>query len=96
MIAGLEPVDAGPNLLDDSGPLVATDDRQRHGHVPGDQVLVGVAHPRRGKADEQFALLGGIELDGLDTPIAVAFPQDGGFGLHGFLPKVSCALAVLP
>ena len=32
---------------------------------------------------EHLAVLGRVELDGLDAPVGVALPQDGGFGLHG-------------
>ena len=52
------------------------------GHVAGEQVLVGVAHARGGELDEDLALLGRVELNGLDAP-RLTVPQNGCFGLHG-------------
>ena len=75
----------GTHLLDHAGALVAADDGKGDGHVAGEQVLVGVAHARRRQLDEDLALLGRVELDGLDAP-RLTVPQNGCFGLHGALP----------
>ena len=47
VVARLDAMDARPDLLDDTGAFVAADHGQRHRHVAGEQVLVGVAHARR-------------------------------------------------
>ena len=73
---------SGTHLLDHPGALVAADDGQGDGHVTGEQVLVRVAHARRRQLDEDLALLGGVELDGLDAP-GLTVPQNSCFGLHG-------------
>ena len=70
VVARLQPGDAGAHLLDHAGALVTPDDGQRDGHVTGDEVLVGVAHARRGELDEHLALLRWVELDGLHAPLA--------------------------
>jgi len=61
---------------------VAADHRKGDRHVAGDQVLVGVTQARRGQLDEDLTFLGRVELDRFDAPLAVALPQDGGFGFH--------------
>ncbi len=61
---------AGADRFDHPGTLVAADDGERHGHVAGDQVLVGMAHARGRQLDEHLALFGRVELDGLDAPVA--------------------------
>ena len=59
----------------------------RERQVTGDEVLVGVAQPRRGELDEHLTSAGRIELDLLDAPRSVDFPQDRGLGLHGVTPR---------
>jgi hypothetical protein len=46
VVAGLEPGDTGPDLLDDPGTLVAADDREARHDVAVPEVLVGIS-PRR-------------------------------------------------
>src|SRR6202035_2064806 len=75
----------GTDFFDPAGALMAADDGKGDGHVAGEQVLVGVAHARGGKLDENLALLGRVELNGLDAP-RLAVPQNGCFGLHGPSP----------
>ena len=82
VVAGREPADALADLFDDAGALVATDDRQLERQVTGDEVLVGVAHARRGELDQHLARSGGVEFDVLDAPRLVRFPEDCGFRLH--------------
>ena len=82
MVARDQAGHSGAHLFDHAGALVAADDGKRDGHVTGEQVLVGVAHARGGELDEHLALLGRVELDGLDAP-RLTVPQNGCFGLHG-------------
>src|SRR5581483_7727518 len=61
----------------------------RHHHVAGHEVLVGVAQPRSRELEQHLAGLGRVELDLLDAPLRVRFPEDGGLALHGptLLPR---------
>ncbi len=75
----------------DTGTLVPADARRIRrgtGEVASDQVLVAVAHPAGSQLDQHLTGLGRIELDLLDAPRRVAFPEDRGFGLHSRTPSV--------
>ena len=82
VVAGGQAGDAGTHFLDHPGALVSADDGEGHGHVAGEQVLVGMAHARCRQLDEDLALLRRVELDGLDAP-RLTVPQNSCFGLHG-------------
>ena len=95
---GLEAGDLWPDLDDFPGAFVTADHREllgahrlRHGriehHVPGNEVLVGVAKARSRQLDQHFAGLGGIELDLLHAPLALGLPQDGCCALHDHSPS---------
>ena len=87
MVAGLEGGDAGADLHDDAGTLMATDEREelraheieeilgRH-HVAGDEVLVGVAHSCHLPVDEDLVRLRRVDGDLLDLPGLVDSPED--------------------
>ncbi len=58
MVADLDPGDAGTDLLDDAGALVAQDHRQAGLEVAVGDVDVGVAEAGVGVADQDLALAG--------------------------------------
>ena len=90
MVAGGEPPDLGADRLDHTGALVATDDRQRHGHVAGAGVVVGVAHPGGAHAHEHVGGSGVVELDVLDAPVLPDPPEHrGACGRRHGLPLLS-------
>ena len=68
VVARSEARHAWPHLLNHPGALVSADHGQRDRHVAGKQMLVRVAHARGRQLDEDLALLGWVELDGLDAP----------------------------
>ena len=89
VVALLDPRDARPDLLDDAGALVAADDREARDDVPVAEVLVGVAQAGGDPADQHLPLLGLVEIQLGDLPIATGVPQHGCPGLHGFSPPVT-------
>ena len=66
VVAVLEVVDAGAELLDDAGRLVAERHRHRPRPVAVDHRQVRVAQPRRRDLDQDLARSGRVELDRLD------------------------------
>ena len=88
MIAGREVLDAGADLGDDAGALVAAEHREaRHRDAAGDQVVVGVAHARRFHLDLDLVLDGVADLDLLDRPRLVELPDESAFCLHPYVPS---------
>ena len=83
MVAGREGGHAGPDLLHDAGALVAADHRAEEGHVAGQEVLVGMAQPGSHQPDEDLVVLGRVELDVFDLPLAARLPQHGRLCPHG-------------
>ena len=75
------------DALDDSGALVATDERQRDRQVAGDDVLVGVTDPRSRHPDEHGLGARLAQLDFLDLPGRVHLVQHRCVGLHGLFPS---------
>jgi hypothetical protein len=86
MVAGFHCGDAGTDVLDDAGRLVAEHHRQRKRPVPVDDVPVAVADPGRLDLDSGLAGLGIILLDIYDLKPSVDLVKDGRF--HGLLPSL--------
>ena len=83
VVAGFEALDAGPDLGDDARALVAAEHREAaHRDAAGDQVVVGVAHPRRFHLDLDLVLDGVADLDLLDRPRLVELPDESALCLH--------------
>ena len=82
MVTWFEPCHAFTNFLDDSGTLMTTDDGERKWKVTCCEVFVGMAHSGCNQFDEHFARFRVIELDFLDTPRCIDFPENCGLGLH--------------
>ena len=76
--------DAGADLLDDAGALVAADDREPGNQVAVDQVQVGVAEPGGDVPDQHLAVLGGVQVEFHDFERLVRVVQYGCPGLHAF------------
>ena len=74
VVARLDARDARADLLDDAGALVAADDREARHDVAVAEVLVGVAQPGGHPADQHLALLGLVELELDDLPVAARSP----------------------
>jgi S-(hydroxymethyl)glutathione dehydrogenase/alcohol dehydrogenase len=70
--------DACADGLDDPGPFVAEDDRERIGRRPGDDVPVAVADAARVETDDDLAVARIRQLDLLDAERLVDGSQDGG------------------
>jgi hypothetical protein len=85
VVARLQALHVGAHGLDDAGALVPGDPRvAAMGHVPGDEVLVGVAQARGHVAHEHLGAPGLVELDVLHRPgLVVRPPQHCGSALHG-------------
>jgi hypothetical protein len=58
VVTRLDLGDAGADLLDNAGALVAADDREPRDQVAVDQVQVGVAEPGGDVPDQDLAVLG--------------------------------------
>src|SRR5215467_3839214 len=82
VITGAEPGDAGTDLFDDPGALVAADDREARHDIAVTEVLVGVAQSSRHVPDEDFSGLGGIEFQLGDLEVLAHSAQHRGLGLH--------------
>jgi hypothetical protein len=88
MVAGLDPADARPDLLDDAGTLVAPDDREPGDDVAVTEMLVGVAQTGGDVADEDFAFLRRVEIKLDDLPVLPELPEHRSLGLHWRNPLV--------
>ena len=83
MVAWGDVLHAGAHLGDDAGALVPTEHRKaRHRDAAGDEVMVGVAHARRFHLDLDLVRLRLADLDFLDGPGLVEFPEQRAFCLH--------------
>ena len=83
MVTGLEVVDALADFDDDTGALVAAEHREcRHRDVARDDVMVGVTHPRHLECDLDLALAGIADVDLLDRPRLIEFPDQRTLGFH--------------
>src|SRR5215467_2250326 len=82
VITGAEPGDAGTDLFDDPGALVAADDREARHDIAVTEVLVGVAETGRHVPDEDLPGLGGIEFQLGDLEVLAHSAQHRGLGLH--------------
>ena len=78
---------SGTDFDDDTGALVAADDGNRGGQVPGSDVVVGVAQSGGLERHQDFAVFRRIEIDLFDAPILFVVPQDGGIHLHQVSPN---------
>src|SRR6478752_2750542 len=58
-----------------------------HRDATGDQVVVGVAHPRRLHLDLHLVLDGVADLDLLDRPRLIELPDESAFCLHPHVPS---------
>ncbi len=76
------------HLLDDAGPLVAEDHRERDAMDALHGVEVGVAHPARGEPHLDLAEAWRIDLDLLDHERRPELIEDSRFGhvAHSFAP----------
>ncbi len=88
VVPGLDLGDAGADLLDDAGALVAADDREARGQVPVGQVQVRVAQPRRGVLDQHLTGARAVEVEFHDLERLAGLEQDCSFGLHRCSPRV--------
>src|SRR5215216_6283681 len=68
---------------------MAADDREARHDVTVAQVLVGVAQAGSHPADQHLPLLGLVEVQLGDLPIATGIPQHGCPGLHELLLRVT-------
>ncbi len=83
VVAGCDVLDSGADLGDDAGALMTAQHREAaHRDAAGDQVVVGVAHPRRFHLDLHLVLDGVADLDLLDRPRLVELPDESAFCLH--------------
>ena len=85
-------LDTGADLGDDARALMpAKHGEAAHRDAAGDQVVVGVAHPRRLHLDLHLVLDGVADLDLLDRPRLVELPDESTFCLHhNLLPLGEC------
>ena len=94
VVAGRQARHARADLEHLTGALVAADHRELldpelllrllgERQVASEQVLVGVTQPRPDELHQHLTGLGRIELDLLDAPLGLRFPQDRGLHLHG-------------
>ena len=74
MVADLQVLHAGADILHDTRTLVAADDRQRHRKIAGPDVMIGVAEPGGLKGHQDLAVLRPIEVYLLDAPFPIEFP----------------------
>src|SRR5581483_6902293 len=95
VVAGLDPADARPDLLDDAGTLVAPDEGEAGNDVAVAEVLVGVAEAGGDVADEDLTLLRRIEVKFDDFPVLPEFPENGGLRLHPLPPRPVSKSAIL-
>ena len=86
----------GPTFSMMPGALVAADDREARDDVAVAQVLVGVAQARGHPADQYLPLLGLVEIELGDLPIATGLPQHGCPGLHEAPPSCDADGAIVP
>ena len=84
VVTGLDLGDAGADLLDDAGALVAADDREPRDQVAVDQVQVGMAEPGGDVPDQHLAVLGRVQVEFHDFERLVRVVQYGCPGLHAF------------
>ena len=76
-------LDTWADLGDDAGALMPAQHREAaHRDAAGDQVVVGVTHPRRLHADLDLVLDRVTDLDLLDRPRLVELPDESAFCLH--------------
>jgi hypothetical protein len=82
MIAGLEVVDVTAGGFDDAGPFVAGN--EGHGMLgsPRDEVIVAVAHAAGGKANENFTILGFLEVNFFNDKGHLGAKEEGSFYFH--------------
>ena len=67
----------------DSGTLMpAENGKARHGDTAGDEVVIGVAHTGCFELDLDLVFAWIADLDFLDRPRLVEFPDERAFGLH--------------
>ena len=96
VVAGRDVLDAGPDLGDDARALMTAQHREAaHRDAAGDQVVVGVAHPRRFHLDLHLVLDGVADLDLLDRPRLVELPDESAFCLHPIVPSARASQARL-
>ena len=82
VVAGFEIANPRADLLDDASALVAADDRHRHREVARARMVIGVAEPGCLEGDQDLTLLRPVEIDFLDAPISIDFPQNRRVHLH--------------
>src|SRR3954469_6596835 len=75
VVALLDARHPGAALLDDPGALVAADDGEAGHDVTVAQVLVRVAEAGRLEADQHLVVLGVVEIEFDDLPVAAQLPQ---------------------
>ena len=96
VVAGLKALDAWSDLGDDARAFVAAEHGETtHRDAAGDQVVVGVAHPRRFHLDLDLVLDGIADLDLLDRPRLVELPDESAFCLHPHVPSARASEARL-
>ena len=91
MIIDLQGGHPGANFHDHPGAFMTADARRLAGdasEIAGHDVLVAVAHTAGGQLHQHLASLRWIEVDLLDAPWRVAFPQNRGLCLHSTTPSV--------
>ena len=83
MVAGEEVIDSVSDLDDHAGALVSTQHRESGDrYVPGDDVVIRVAHPRELELHLHLAPARVPDLDFIDRPGLVEVPQQRAFGFH--------------
>jgi hypothetical protein len=83
VIARGQPGDAGADLLDDPGALVAADDREPGHDVAVPEVLVRVAQPCGHVTDKDLTGLRRIQVDLGNLEVLACSAQNRGLRLHG-------------
>src|SRR5262249_57796239 len=83
VVAGSQASDAGADLLDDPGALVAADDREPRHDVAVPEMLVGVAQSRGNVPDQDLARLRRIQVELGDLEVLACSAQNRGSRLHG-------------
>ncbi len=83
MVTGGEAVDSVADLDDHPGTFVSAQHRERgDGYVPGDDVVIRVAHPRELELYFHLTTARVAELDFIDRPGLVEVPQQRTLGFH--------------
>jgi len=90
VVADFEIGHAGADFGDHTRSLVTAEEGEAGRGGTGDDVLVGVAHARRGELDGDLTRARITDLDLLDRPRLVESPEDCAFSLHVRLHALRC------